>query len=61
MAIVTLNNGNQVSIFGRIVRRKYPKRQKCFCGATMDFISIEFGYSCRNKGCCLHMHSARSY
>jgi len=27
------------------------------CGNTMDFVSQELGYSCRNGGCILHINT----
>jgi hypothetical protein len=32
-----------------------PDTMECgHCGGTMDLVSIEDGYSCRNEGCLLH-------
>lgn len=33
----------------------WPETLECgHCGDTMDLVSIEDGYSCRNRGCLLH-------
>jgi len=35
--------------------KEWPKTITCsHCGLIMDLVSIDEGYSCRNKGCLLH-------
>ena len=35
-----------------------PDTMECgACGGTLEFISVELGYSCRNENCILHFNS----
>ncbi len=41
------------------VVEQYPQTLPCeICQSVMDFVSIEAGYSCRNKNCSLHIEDA---